>query len=55
MSLNLNTWQYDRLKEFVNVSEEFAGSDPEMPGHKNTEARFDKLLDEAKKILGMES
>lgn len=43
--------QWQTLLDFVEVSEEFAGSDPEMPSHKETESRFDRLLEEAKKVM----
>lgn len=49
MKLTPKEWQ--TLTDFVEVAEEFASSDVDMPSHKDTSERFDKLLEEAKKVL----
>lgn len=43
-----------QLREFVQTAEDFAGSDPLMASHGDTSKRFDKLLEAAKSLLGID-
>jgi hypothetical protein len=43
----------EKLREFVRVAEDFAGSDPMMDSHRETSNRFDGLLETAKGLLGL--
>lgn len=52
-TMTLSLEEYKLLRDFTNEAEAMAGSDPEMPSHADTEARFDELLIEAKRILGL--
>lgn len=40
------------LRRFVQAAEDFAGSDPDMKSHEDTVAEFDRLLEEAKGLVG---
>ena len=40
------------LQNFVQVAEDFAGSDPAMPSHQETASEFERLLEEAKGLVG---
>jgi hypothetical protein len=42
------------LRDFVQAAEDFAGSDPDMPSHGDTVKEFDRLLGEAKSLVGVE-
>jgi len=39
------------LQELADAAEDFAGSEPDMPSHAATEARFDAALEKARSVL----
>jgi hypothetical protein len=41
----------DALRELADSSEDFAGSEPDMPGHPRTEERFEEALSKARVLL----